>query len=232
MDLPTVIQQLSAYARRNTGAKAQLAGVTAHWLGLRMEIGRVYEGMLDDPLIRDIVLEAAMETACGWRPGASGVQIIYCDGCCLGNGLAGARAGFGVYVTDGSGATVLADSLRVPPSDPQTNQRAELLALRYALSHVSAHTEFNFHIYTDSQYAIDCMETWATAWEASGWRKSNNKPVLHAEIIKDCLTAYRRAGTRVRLVHIASHTGLPDIHSMGNARADTLAKAGAELLVE
>ena len=229
MDLPTVIQQLSAYSRRNVGAKAQLAGVTAQWLGLRMEMGRVYEGMLDDPLIRDIVLEAALETACLWRPGASDVQTIYCDGCCLDNGRPGARAGFGVFVTDGSGAQVLAESFRVPPSDPQTNQRAELLALRYALSHVSEHPSLNFHIYTDSQYGIDCLEKWAPGWEASGWRKSNNKPVLHADLIADCVSARRRAGTRVRLVHIESHTGLADVHSRGNAMADRLAKAGAEL---
>jgi ribonuclease HI len=228
MDLPTVIQQLSAYARRNTGTKAQLAGVTAHWLGLRMEFGRVYTGMLDDPLIRDIVAEAALETACGWRPGASDVQTIYCDGCCLDNGRPGARAGFGVYITTSGGAQVLAESFRVPPADPQTNQRAELLALRYALSHVSEHPSTNFHIYTDSQYAIDCMEKWASGWEASGWRKSNNKPVLHADLIMDCLTARRRADTRVSLVHIAAHTGLTDVHSRGNAMADRLAKAGAE----
>ena len=44
-ELDSVVAQLSAYSRRHVGAKAQLAGVAAKYLGLRKEFGRVYEGM-------------------------------------------------------------------------------------------------------------------------------------------------------------------------------------------
>ena len=229
--LDTIICQLSAYSRRHTGQKADFAGVAAKYLGLRKEFGRVYEGMLDDPLLREIIEIAALDVSCGWRPeSGSGLQTIYCDGCCLGNGREGARAGFGIYMVDASGAAVFRESFRVPASDPQTNQRAELLALRYALSIVSGDGDIGrYEIYTDSRYAIDCLTKWSAAWEASGWRRADNKPVLHADIIKDCLVMYVRAGDRIRLHHIEAHTGATDAHSRGNAVADRLARAGAEL---
>ena len=229
-NLDSVICQLAAYARRHSDTKGQFAAVAAKYLGLRKEFGRVYEGMLSDPLLVEIIEEAQLEIACGWRPAAPvnpGVQTIYCDGCCLGNGLAGARAGYGVHAVDASGATLFSESFRVPAGDPQTNQRAELLALRYALTMLGASGEYE--IYTDSRYAIDCLTKWAAGWEASGWRRADNKPVLHVDIIKDCRAMFVRAGDRVRLNHIAAHTGATDPHSRGNAVADRLAREGAEL---
>lgn len=228
--LDTIVCQLSAYSRRHTGQKADFAAVAAKYLGLRKEFGRVYEGMFDDPLLREIIEIAALDVACGWRPeSAPGLHTIYTDGCCLGNGREGARAGFGVYMVDASGASVFRESFRVPASDPQTNQRAELLALRYALSIVSDSGSRAYEIYTDSRYAIDCLTKWSASWEASGWRRADNKPVLHADIIKDCLAMYARASDRIRLHHIEAHTGATDPHSRGNAVADRLARAGAEL---
>jgi ribonuclease HI len=234
MDIDTVVCQLMAYGRRHSDTRGQFAAAAAKYLGLRKEFGRVHEGMFDDPLLREIIDTAALETACGWRrPDMVGpsveLQTIYCDGCCLSNGRAEARAGFGVYVINLSGTGLLSESFRVPVGDPQTNQRAELLALRYALSIVAEHPSVVYDIYTDSRYAIDCLTKWCNAWEASGWRKSDNKPVLHAEIIQDCLTMFRSAGDRVRLHHIAAHTGFSDAHSRGNAEADRLARVGAEL---
>lgn len=239
MDLDTVIAQLSAYSYKNASTmKGKYAGVTSKYLGLRKEFGRVYDGMFEDPLIKEIVYDVAMETACGWRPPvaapscehallAAEVQTIYCDGCCLGNGRAGARAGFGVHGVDASGASLFSESFRVPADDPQTNQRAELLALRYALSMTGSSGEYE--IYTDSRYAIDCLTKWAPTWEASGWRRADNKPVLHADIIKDCRAMYVRGADRIRLYHVEAHTGGTDAHSRGNAVADRLARAGAEL---
>ena len=231
-NLDSVICQLAAYGRRHADSKGQFAAVAAKYLGLRKEFGRVYEGMLSDPLLVEIIEEAQLEIACGWRPAAYAaltVQTIYCDGCCLGNGREDARAGFGVHAVDTSGATVFSEPFRVPASDPQTNQRAELLALRYALTMVG---EDPCEIHTDSRYAIDCLTKWAPAWEASGWRRADNKPVLHTDIIKDCRAMYIRAGDRVKLCHVAAHTGGTDAHSRGNAVADRLARAGAELSLD
>jgi len=224
MDIDTTILQLNTYYDkhiRTNATKANFAKVTANYLLLCKEFGRAYDGIHDE-CIQEIVNEAAM-------PVVSSSQIIYCDGCCLGNGQDGARAGFGIYITDVSGASILRESFRVPSCDSQTNQRAELLALRYALSYVSEHTRVEFIIYTDSRYAMDCVTKWASAWAVSGWRKSDNKPVLHSDVIQDCLTMYTRVVDRLRLEHIESHTGRNDTASRGNAEADRLARAGAEL---
>jgi ribonuclease HI len=241
-NLDTVICQLAAYGRRHSDIKGQFAATAAKYLGLRKEFGRVYEGMLSDPLLVEIIEEAQLEIACGWRPPAAdggdaiespGVQTIYCDGCCLGNGREGARAGYGIHTVDAGGAGALSEAFRVPADDPQTNQRAELLALRYALTIASAWPAADrgrrYEIRTDSRYAIDCLTKWSAGWEASGWRRADNKPVLHADIIKDCLVMFRRLGDRVQLLHVAAHTGGTDVHSRGNAVADRLAREGAEL---
>ena len=227
-ELDSVVCQLAAYSRRHVGDKAQLAGVAAKYLGLRKEFGRVYEGMLGDPLLQEIIEEARLEIACGWRPSAVGLQTIYCDGCCLGNGREGARAGYGVYVTDGSGEAVYSGSFKLGAEEAQTNQRAELSALLYALNYVSesAHGA-QFAIYTDSRYAIDCMTRWAAGWAAAGWRKADNKPVLHSDLVIACYGLYMDLGGRVSLHHIEAHTGLADAHSRGNAVADRLAREGA-----
>jgi ribonuclease HI len=229
MNIDTIILQLNTYYDnhiRTNAPKANHAKVTANYLMLCKEFGRAYDGIHEEPGVKEIVNEIVTEAA---MADVTSSQIIYCDGCCLGNGQVGARAGFGIYITDVSGASVLRESFRVPSCDSQTNQRAELLALRYALSYVSEHTDVEFIIYTDSRYAMDCITKWAIGWAASGWRKSDNKPVLHSDLIQDCLTMYTRVVDRLRLEHIASHTGRKDDASQGNAEADRLARAGAEL---
>lgn len=228
MELDNAINMLVGYSRRHSGPKAQFAAVAAKYLGLRKEFGRVYEGMLSDPLLQEILEEAATATAC---VDDSGFHTIYCDGCCLGNGREGAVAGYGICVVDGRGVSLQSESFRVPYGDPQTNQRAELLALRYALTIVAENPHICYKIYTDSRYGMDCITKWSMSWEENGWRRADGKPVLHADIIKDCVTMYKVAAEsrRVSLHHIASHTGASDPHSRGNAEADRLARLGAEL---
>jgi ribonuclease HI len=230
-DIETVICQLRAYSRRHSGPKSELASAAANYLELRKTFGRLNEEIFADPFLQEIIGAAQLEIACGWRPTADALtktHFIYCDGCCLGNGAVGARAGFGIYVTDASGSVQFVGSFRLPAEDAQTNQRAELQALNYALSIVSENPSIRYSIYTDSRYAMDCLEKWAPAWEASGWRKSDNKPVLHSDLIKDCLTLYRRESEHMKLHHISAHTGFDDPHSRGNAEADRLARIGAE----
>jgi ribonuclease HI len=227
-ELDSIVAQLVAYSHRHVGPKAQLAGVAAKYLGLRKEFGRVYEGMLSDPLLQEIIEESRLEIACGWRPSGHGSTNIYCDGCCLGNGKEGARAGYGIYITDASGSAIFSNGFRLSEDEPQTNQRAELTALLYALNYASETHDGVFDIYTDSRYAIDIMVRWAASWEAAGWRKADKKPVLHSDLVIACYNLYKDLGSRVTLHHIESHTGFTDIHSQGNAIADRLARSGAQ----
>jgi ribonuclease HI len=186
--------------------------------------------MFADPLLQEIIEESRLEIACGWKPSLeSGLHTIYTDGCCLGNGKEGARAGYGIYVTDASGASVFSGRFKLPETDVQTNQRAELTALLYALNYAGENTGAAFEIYSDSRYAIDCVTRWGPGWEAGGWRKSDGKPVLHSDLIRSCVALARDLGSCVKIYHIEAHTGGDDVHSRGNAVADRLSREGAEL---
>lgn len=226
MDLDFIISQLSAYSQRHVGNKAQLAGLAVKYIGCRREFGHVYEGILADPLLQEIIEEARLESTHKSYV-VSGLHTIYCDGCCLGNGREGARAGYGIYITDVSGAPLFSNGFKLEDSCPQTNQRAELTALLYALNYASEHIGGIFDIYTDSRYAIDCVTRWAGGWEATGWRKADKKPVLHSDLVISCYALLKDLGDKVRLNHIEAHTGRDDIHSRGNAVADRLAREGA-----
>jgi ribonuclease HI len=149
---------------------------------------------------------------------------IYCDGACRANGRRGAAAGFGglvVHPTKGEGVSV---SRPLGPSEPQTNQRAELRALEWAFAQAMA-SSGGADIHTDSEYALKCFTEWGPLWAAKGWRKATGGEVLHQDILKPMWDIWKSRGTKIRLFHVSAHTGGRDIHSVGNARADALAVA-------
>ena len=122
----------------------------------------------------------------------------YTDGACMHNGYANAVAGIGVYINDD-----LWVSERI---EGKTNQIAELMAILRALEMIG---DDKVMIVSDSEYAIRC---------ATGQYNSTTHHDL-VEKIKGLVTG------RVRFMHINSHTGLQDRHSLGNERADQLATA-------
>jgi ribonuclease HI len=82
------------------------------------------------------------------------------------------------------------------------------------------------HIYTDSQYSLDCILKWAPAWSKKGWTKANGEAVLHKDIIEPLFTAVKtwtNSPYKIEFHHVRSHTGKTDPISIGNARADELA---------
>jgi len=110
----------------------------------------------------------------------------------------------------------------VSPDEPQTNQRAELKALDYAIRYLAKERKKGA-IYTDSKYSIDCITKWASSWEKRGWKKAEGGPVLHLDIIKPLVGIYREL-PGVTIHHVAAHTGKSDEHSLGNALVDQLAR--------
>jgi ribonuclease HI len=143
---------------------------------------------------------------------------IYCDGACRANGRKGAKAGYGVSVQR-EGKELQAISKALDPSEPQTNQRAELRGLQKALEFGKAE---GADIYTDSEYGRKCLESWAATWAAKGWRKADGSAVLHQDILRPMWDMWKARGS-TRLFHVSAHTGHGDAHSKGNERADALA---------
>ena len=198
------------------------AVITARWLRAEDAAGRGAVA-LADPTIQDIIHEAQMKTACGWKP-PPGTLTIYCDGSCTSNGKPEARAGFGVYITC-NGIERYRHSERIGADEPQTNQRAELRGLQYALTYLMKSGTASGVIYTDSKYALDCLLTWGPNWEKKGWKKADGKDVLHQDLLKPMMETLRRLGPRCELRHVFGHTGAADSASAGNAIADELACA-------
>ncbi len=148
------------------------------------------------------------------------IYTIFCDGSCVRNGQPGARAAYAVAVLcDEKEVHTFVE--RVPESEPQTNQRAELRALLYALQYMRE-SLYTGTIYTDSKYAIQCVTTWGPLWRAAGWKKADKKPALHVDLIEPMLELYADGG--IVLQHVAAHTGRNDAVSRGNARVDDLAR--------
>lgn len=164
---------------------------------------------------------------------------LFSDGACSSNGKKHAKAGFGVTVgLVGTGYREMAQMAEpLLPSESQTNQRAELKGLSKAwtiaitqlpavLQRMGKSSTTTVHIYTDSQYSLDCILKWAPAWSKKGWRKANGEAVLHQDIIEPLFTAVKtwtNSPYKIEFHHVRSHTGKTDPLSIGNARADELA---------
>jgi len=151
---------------------------------------------------------------------------LYSDGSCLNNGRRDAKAGYAVVAMRG-GKEEHRYAVPVPSGEPQTNQRAELLALDYAIRYIASAPGRKGAVHTDSRYSIDCITKWASGWEKKGWKKADGGPVLHLDIIKPLVGLYREL-PNVTIHHVAAHTGKSDEHSLGNALVDDLARSAAE----
>ena len=132
---------------------------------------------------------------------------IYTDGACSGNPGAGGYGAIIVYrgvekeISGGCADT--------------TNNRMELSAVIEALSALREPCEVT--VTSDSKYVVDGMEKgWARSWRARGWRKSDGKAALNADLWQRLLALCETH--RVSFVWIKGHAGHPY-----NERCDRLA---------
>jgi len=109
------------------------------------------------------------------------------------------------------------------PGPRQTNQRAELTALKRALDVAPLHR--SVRIFSDSAYAIKCVTEWFVAWRRSDWKTSSKKPVENRDIIEEVLARIEErdaVGSRTVFEWLKGHSG-----EYGNEEADRLAVEGA-----
>lgn len=142
---------------------------------------------------------------------------IYTDGACTNNGKHNARAGWGAILTNAEG-DVLELAGPVPESQPQTNSRAELLAVVHALEHCTKLAPIT--LYTDSQYIANACNGWLADWKARGWRKADKKPPEHLDLWQRL--DQQLQAKNVSVFWVNAHSG-----TLGNERADVLANLGA-----
>jgi len=136
--------------------------------------------------------------------------VVYTDGSCLSNGQAGALGGVGVWfgADDPRNVSEPLDGVR------QTNQRAEIMAVKRALERAS---DERLEIRTDSQYVIKAFTEWIKRW-----RVKKFCGVTNADLFQEVDGMLRGRTKAVDFVYVAAHTGEP-----GNEAADALARSGA-----
>ena len=138
--------------------------------------------------------------------------FLFCDGACSGNpgpGGWGALLRYGEHARELSGGA--ADT---------TNNRMELTALLEGLRALKESCVVN--VVTDSEYVANGINKgWARGWQRNGWRKSDKKPALNADLWEALLREIDRHEVRVRWVR--GHSRHPE-----NERCDRLAVEQAQ----
>lgn len=131
------------------------------------------------------------------------------DGSALGNP---GPAGWAWYVND--------DCWHAGGWPHGTNNQGELMAV-LDLFRATAHLPGEqLHILCDSQYVINSVTKWMPGWKRKGWRKSDGKPVLNVELLKEIDQAL--TGRKYTFEWVRGHAG----HELNEA-ADERARAVA-----
>jgi ribonuclease HI len=145
------------------------------------------------------------------------IFIAYTDGACKHNGSQRAKAGIGVYFNKRNSIKIPSISERLIYKT-QTNNAAELTAILKCLEKCLEYgIKQKIYIYTDSDYSMKCITLWYPEWI----KKGNYKDRKNIDILHKIDSIYEKLN--VEFIHIRSHTGLTDIHSKGNEKADKLA---------
>ncbi|KAI1262380.1 RnaseH-domain-containing protein [Xylariaceae sp. FL1019] len=150
------------------------------------------------------------------------VEQVFTDGACTRNGQKGACAGVGVYWGENDERNV-SEPLK---GDIQTNQRAELTAILRALE--AAEDDVTIRIFSDSRYAIDCVNSWYKNWEKNGWKTSSGTEVTNPDVIKAArakIDERKALGADTLFQWVKGHD-----KNVGNIAADALAVKGAAML--
>ena len=103
-----------------------------------------------------------------------------------------------------------------------TNNRMELIAVIEGLKALT--TPSRVELTSDSQYVLNGLKEWLSAWKARGWRTASKKPVKN----EDLWRALDELASRhdIRFHWIRGHRGHAE-----NERCDQLAVAAREALI-
>jgi ribonuclease HI len=150
---------------------------------------------------------------------------IFCDGACPGNGKKSAYGGWAWAYWPGPAIGEPANYGAGKLRGDATNQRAELTALLEAILWArSAFPGRPIHIYSDSQYSINCTSVWGPGWKRKGWKRATGGPIQNLDLIQQLVEVWTPL---LPLHHVRGHqTGFgPEAH--GNNWVDRAAVAAA-----
>ena len=153
---------------------------------------------------------------------------VFTDGSTFNNGKKNKIqfGGIGVYFNDNKYPSI-SESLY----GKITNNIAELKAIIVAIDYIISLETFNIlntfiHIYSDSEYTINCIIKWSKTWEKNGWKKRDKKEISNKDLIIKLYNYYKKY--KIKFIHVKAHTSEPKdtiLHKIwyGNKMADKLA---------
>lgn len=147
-----------------------------------------------------------MVEATARRPSTRRSILIFTDGACEPNPGSG---GWAAVIVDSDQERELSGGER-----DTTNNRMELTAAISALESLTTPTVID--LYTDSRYVQQGITLWLPSWQARGWRRSDNQPVLNVDLWQALSRLVKRH--EVRWHWLKGHAGHPQ-----NERANRLA---------
>ncbi len=103
---------------------------------------------------------------------------VYTDGACRGNPGPGSYG----YLIQNSAGEILGTGSDI--SNPTTNNKMELMAVIAGLEEIEATMTFFgvIHVYSDSKYVVDGMNSWVAGWKKRGWKKADKKVPENIEL--------------------------------------------------
>jgi ribonuclease HI len=101
-----------------------------------------------------------------------------------------------------------------------TNNMGELMAVLDLFRSTAHLPDEDLHILCDSQYVINSVTKWMPGWKKKGWKKSDGKPVLNLELLKEIDEAIK--GRKYTFEWVKGHAG----HELNEA-ADVRARDAA-----
>ncbi|XP_075221725.1 ribonuclease H-like [Lycorma delicatula] len=146
-----------------------------------------------------------------------GAVVVYTDGACNNNGQQGAKAGIGVWFNFNHTLNISA-----PVRGRATNNNAEIQAATAAILQASTVDIRTLHIYTDSQFLINCITKWIYKWKKNDWKNGNKRPVINKIELVELENSINTYMDSVTWSFVKAHSDV-----VGNTAADELAKQGA-----
>jgi ribonuclease HI len=119
------------------------------------------------------------------------IMEIYVDGGCRGNGRPGSIGAAAAVMKKKFGKIEYwTRSLPIYPTP--TNQRAEITAIILALEaalekleQLDTNPYLDVTIYSDSKYAVECMNNWIYKWTKNGWINAAGNEVANRDLIEN-----------------------------------------------
>ncbi|KAI1273619.1 ribonuclease H-like domain-containing protein [Xylaria sp. FL0933] len=87
--------------------------------------------------------------------------------------------------------TYTASSRKLPEEPRPTKNRAEITAIMLALElaihrykRLDGRPPLTVRIFSDSQYAILCMDSWIIGWRQTGWRDNTGDEIVNRDLVE------------------------------------------------